>query len=138
MVSCREQTVCHVLDGDGLSRTVLQKLVAIDYTREMVILAVIQEREKELLVGVGQYAVMRDTHTAEIALAVRDECQGRGTGTELLDYLSQIARRQGLLGFTADVLGENRQVMSLIEKSGLDFHKEISDGVCYLKATFRE
>ncbi len=119
-----------------LPHEVLQKFVAIDYTRQMVILAVVREAERETVVGVGQYVVLEDTHRAEIALAVRDDWQGRGIGTELLNYLAQIARRQGLLGFTADVLGENQPVMRLAESSDLDVHKEITEGVCNLRADF--
>jgi acyl-CoA hydrolase/GNAT superfamily N-acetyltransferase len=121
-----------------LPHEVLQKMVAIDFTKQMVILAVVHEGEQEVVVGVGQYVVMGDTHTAEIALAVRDEYQGRGIGSELLAYLGQVARRQGLLGFTADVLGDNTPVMKVLEKSGFGLQKEISDGVAYLKATFRD
>lgn len=121
-----------------LPHEVLQKLVAIDYTREMVILAVVQEGEKDVVAGVGQYVVTAGAHTAEIALAVRDEYQGRGIGTELLSYLIQIAKRRGLLGLTADILGENRPVMSLLEKSGLDFQKQMSDGVYQMKSRFRD
>lgn len=119
-----------------LPHEVLQKFVAIDYTRQMVILAVVMEGEKEKVVGVGQYVVLEDTHRGEIALAVRDEWQRRGIGTELMDYLAQIAKRQGLLGFTADVLGDNRPVMRLAERSGLAMRKTISEGVCNLRADF--
>ena len=119
-----------------LPHEVLQKLVAIDYTREMVILAVVREGEKELVVGVGQYVVMEDTHVAEIALAVRDDHQGRGIGKELLDYLILTARRRGLLGFTADVLGENQPVMRLLEKSGLELRKQTAEGVIRVTAAF--
>jgi len=121
-----------------LPHEVLQKFTAIDYTKQMVILAVIQEGEKELVVGVGQYVVMEDAHTAEIALAVRDDYQQKGIGTLLLSYMQEIAKRQGLLGFTADVLGENKPVMKLVEKAGFDYRKEITDGVAYLKANFKE
>jgi acyl-CoA hydrolase/GNAT superfamily N-acetyltransferase len=121
-----------------LPHQVIQKFVAIDYTKEMVLLATIQEGGKELVVGVGQFVVMEETHTAEIALAVRDDHQKQGIGAELLAYLIHIARRQGLLGFTADVLGENEPIMKLINRSGLDVHKEVSDGVGYVKATFRD
>ncbi len=121
-----------------LPHEVLQRFTAIDYTRQMVILASIQQAEKEYVVGVGQYVVQEETHTAEIALAVRDDYQKRGIGALMLSYLSEIAKRQGLLGFTAEVLGENRPVMKLIEKAGFDFRKEITDGVCYLKADFKE
>jgi len=121
-----------------LPHELLQKMVAIDFTRQMIILATVTEGEKELLVGVGHYVVKEDTHTADMALAVRDDWQNRGIGTELLAYLSEIARRQGLLGFTADVLGENRPVIRLLDKAGLDVKKQISDGVFSITANFRE
>jgi len=121
-----------------LPHQVIQKFVAIDYTKQMVLLATIQDAGKELVVGVGQFVVMEETHTAEIALAVRDDHQKRGIGAELLAYLIHIARRQGLLGFTADVLGDNEPIMKLINRSGLDVLKEVSDGVGYVKATFRD
>jgi acyl-CoA hydrolase/GNAT superfamily N-acetyltransferase len=121
-----------------LPHEVLQKFVAIDYTHEMVILATVREGEMEKVVGVGQYVIMGDTHSAEIALAVRDDYQKQGIGTELLVHLEQVARRQGLLGFTAVVLGENRPVMKLLEGSGFDVHRSSSEGVTYLKATFRD
>jgi acyl-CoA hydrolase/GNAT superfamily N-acetyltransferase len=121
-----------------LPHEVLQKFTAIDYTKQMVILAVVEQGEKELVVGVGQYVIQEEEHTAEIALAVRDDWQRKGIGELLLNYMSEIAKRQGLLGFTADVLGENTPVLKLIEKAGFDFRKEICDGVCYLKANFKE
>ncbi len=121
-----------------LPHEVIQKFVAIDYTKQMVLLVTVQEGEREVVVGVGQFVVMEEKHTAEIALAVRDEYQKRGIGTELLQYLIQVARRQGLLGFTADILGENEPVLKLMAKSGLETHKEIHDGMGYVSATFRD
>ncbi|MHB8894287.1 MAG: GNAT family N-acetyltransferase [Candidatus Geothermincolia bacterium] len=121
-----------------LPHEVLQKLTAIDYTKQMVILATVQEGDRELVVGVGQYVIQEEEHTAELALAVRDDYQKKGIGSLLLAYMSEIARRQGLLGFTAEVLGDNAPVLKLVEKSGLDFRKEMCDGVCYLKTSFKE
>lgn len=121
-----------------LPHEVLQKFVAIDYTRQMVILAITREDGRETVVGVGQYVVLKDEHRAEIALAVRDEWQGRGIGTELVNSLSQIARRQGLLGFTASVLGENHPVMKMVERSGMEIHRQLSEGICTFRADFRD
>ncbi|MFX1513437.1 MAG: acetyl-CoA hydrolase/transferase family protein, partial [Promethearchaeota archaeon] len=46
----------------------LQEFVVIDYTKNMVILAVIKdEDEKETVVGIGQYGILPDTHIAEVA-----------------------------------------------------------------------
>ena len=47
----------------------LQDFVIIDYSREMVILAVFQQDEIEEVVGVGQYGIDEATHSAEVAFA---------------------------------------------------------------------
>ena len=116
----------------------LQDFVAVDYTRKMEILAVITEKEKETIVGLGQYELNPDMHTAEVALVVRDKCQGKGIGTELLSYLAYLARRQGLLGFTAEVLVENRSMIRLFEKLGFDTRKRREEGVYEMSMRFGE
>ena len=63
----------------------LQKFVVIDYTKEMVILAVVQKEDKEEICGMGQYFIDENTHTAEVAFVVRDDYQKQGIGAELLD-----------------------------------------------------
>jgi acyl-CoA hydrolase/GNAT superfamily N-acetyltransferase len=115
----------------------LQEFVVIDYSKEMVILAVIPRGEQELIVGIGQYSILESTNTADVALAVRDEYHNRGIGTELLQYLANLAKRQGLRGFTAEVLLENKQMLRVFEKSGFDMHKTLSSGVYELQMTFR-
>jgi acyl-CoA hydrolase/ribosomal protein S18 acetylase RimI-like enzyme len=115
----------------------LQEFVAIDYTQEMVILAVIQKEEKEVIVGVGQYGIGQDIHTAEVAFAVRDDYQNKGIGSELLSYLTLLAKKQGLLGFYAEVLAENRPMLHLFEKMGFDIKKRREEGVYELEMTFR-
>ena len=115
----------------------LQGFVAIDYTQEMVILAVIQKEEKEVIVGVGQFGIYQTLHTAEVAFAVRDDYQNKGIGTELLSYLTLLAKKQGLLGFYAEVLAENRPMLHLFEKMGFDIKKRREEGVYELEMAFR-
>jgi len=111
--------------------------VVIDYKREMVILAVI-DNERQILAGIGQYGIDESSHVAEVAVVVRDDMQGRGIGTELLAYLTMLAKRQGLLGFTAEVLVENKPMMHLFERGGFDIEKHRDEGVYDLKLAFRE
>ena len=59
----------------------LQEFVVIDHTREMLILACVKEGELEKIVGMGQYFINENDHTAEIALVIRDDYQGKGIGT---------------------------------------------------------
>jgi acyl-CoA hydrolase/GNAT superfamily N-acetyltransferase len=116
----------------------LQEFVIIDYTREITILALTGEVDNPFLVGVGQYGVDEATHTAEVAFAVRDDYQNRGIGTELLSYLTYLAKREGLLGFTAEVLVDNRPMLHVFEKGGFDIRRKTEAGVYDLQMTFRE
>ena len=61
-----------------------------------------------------------------------------GISTELLGYLTVLAKKQGLLGFTAEVLLENRAMMTVFEKAGFDLEKKSIQGVYELKMAFRE
>lgn len=115
----------------------LQEMVVIDYTKELVILAVVEQNEKEVVVGVGQYGIQEYQHWAEVAFAVRDDYQYKGIGQILLSYLTQIAKRNGLLGFTAEVLVENKPMLHLFEKMGFNIEKRSSAGVYELKMEFR-
>jgi len=115
----------------------LQELVVIDYTKKMSILALIRQDRKEVIVGMGQYVVIEATHTADIAFMVRDDHQNRGIGTELLHYLTYLAKRQGLLGFTAAVISENEPMLHVFEKLGADIETTVDTGVLELKMTFR-
>ena len=115
----------------------LQEYVVIDYTKEIAILAVVQDGEKEDIAGLGQYNIDEAAHTADIAFVVKDEYQNKGIGTELLAYLTQLAKRQGLLGFTAEVLVENQPMLHLFEKL-LDVKKTVDSGVWDLDMPFRD
>ena len=116
----------------------LQDFVVIDFTKEMVILAMLPGEEKDILAGVGQYSINEGTHHAEVAFVVKDEHQNQGIGTELLAYLTQLARRQGLHGFTAEVLAENKPMMHVFEQAGFDIERSVSSGVYELTMSFRD
>jgi acyl-CoA hydrolase/GNAT superfamily N-acetyltransferase len=96
----------------------LQEFVIIDYTQELVILATVGKEENEEVVGIGQYGIGQDIHSAEVAFAVRDSEQSKGIGTELLNYLIFLGKRSGLLAFDAEVLYENKPMLSIFEKAG--------------------
>jgi acyl-CoA hydrolase/GNAT superfamily N-acetyltransferase len=118
----------------------LQEFVVIDYTKELVILVVkvIEHGEREEIVGVGQYGIDESTHTAEVAFVVRDEYQKQGVGTEMLNYLTFLARKQGLLGFTAEVLVENKPMLHLFEKMGFTIDIRPAGRTYELRMMFKE
>ncbi|MEJ2724106.1 MAG: GNAT family N-acetyltransferase [Deltaproteobacteria bacterium] len=114
----------------------LQDHIIIDYTKQMAILATVNPEEKEEIVGLGQYGVIESTHMAEVAFAVKDAYQNRGIGTELLSYLTYLAQKQGLFGFMAEVLMENRPMLHVFEKTGLNIEKRAEGGIYELTIHF--
>ncbi|MBN2017333.1 MAG: GNAT family N-acetyltransferase, partial [Candidatus Cloacimonetes bacterium] len=114
----------------------LQPLVVIDYTKQMTILAVVDRRYHENIVGIGQYIMEESTHTAEVAFAVRDEYQNRGVAMELAAYLVYLVNREGLLGVTADVLPENEVMLHVFEKMGFSIRRRTKEGVSKAKLMF--
>lgn len=98
----------------------LQEFVTVNYSRDLVILAVVMLNEREVVVGVGQYSVNEDMHTADFAFVVRDDYQNKGVGREIHTYMKTLARRKGLLGFTAEVLEDNAITFNLLKKMGYE------------------
>lgn len=71
--------------------------------------------------GIGIARYVREapgSPTAEAAVAVADEWQGRGVGGALLEHLRARAREAGVREFTASLLTTNRAMLSLFERLG--------------------
>ena len=69
--------------------------------------------------GVARYVRSRDDPSeAEFAVAVADDWQGRGLGTELLRRLAARAREEEIAWFTGLVLGENRSMLHVLRALG--------------------
>ena len=116
----------------------IQEMVVIDYTKEMAIAAIVGEEENQKIIGIGRYYIDESRHFAEAAFAVRDDYQKNGIATELLSYLTYLAKRQGLLGFTADVLADNKPMLHVFEKGGFDMAKTVSAGIYEMKMAFKD
>jgi ribosomal protein S18 acetylase RimI-like enzyme len=114
----------------------LQSLVVIDYTKEMVILAVVPHNEKDLVVGMAQYTINDTDDTADVGFVVRDDYQDKGIGSLLLNHITDQAKKCGLRGFTAAVLVENLTMIRLFEKMGFDIKKKADKGLYELKMSF--
>ena len=119
----------------------LPDLAMVDYERAMAIAAIAikdEMPEKEEFIGVGRYHTNPGQQTAVIAFAVRDDYQGQGIGQVLLSYLTDLARRQGLLGFTAAVLAGNKPILRILEQGGFEIKKQPLEGIVMLNLMFRK
>jgi acyl-CoA synthetase (NDP forming)/GNAT superfamily N-acetyltransferase len=88
-------------------------------------LALVAEVRGEL-VGLGTAEPMNET-TCEVAFLVADETRGQGVGTLLLEHLAGLARDRGFTHLEADVLTENRAMLTVFKESGLSLTRA-SDG----------
>ncbi len=120
----------------SLSVSKAQHLCNVGYENEMVGMAVIGEREQEVIVGSVCYFVDLKTNFADVGYMIRPEWQGCGLGLVLQEWIIRYARAKGLLGFTADVLHENKKMLTVFEKSGCLIQKNVTPSTIEVKIIF--
>lgn len=106
-----------------LTPAMLVRFTQIDYDREMAFVAVREEGEREIEIGVARYITSPDARTCEFAIVVADAWQGKGLGRRMLERLVEVARWRGLRTMVGHVLGGNQAMLGLCKKLGF----EISD-----------
>jgi len=102
-----------------LSLPMLAQFTQIDYSREMALIALTEEQDKEIEVGVTRYNINPDGESCEFALVVADQIRGKGLGRILMIALMDIARSKGLKVIEGEVLSNNVGMLKLMER--LDF-----------------
>jgi acetyl coenzyme A synthetase (ADP forming)-like protein len=90
--------------------------------RHFALLAEIGDR----IVAVADYYGAIDG-VAEVAFTVRDDEQGRGLGTLLLDHLAEVASGRGIRFFTAQVLARNAPMRSVFRDAGFELTSSPTD-----------
>jgi RimJ/RimL family protein N-acetyltransferase len=99
-----------------LSESQLRYLTEVDHHDHEALIAF--DRESGLGVGVGRYVRLDDGPSAEAAVTVVDEWQGRGLGTALCRLLAARAREEGIERFTALLLATNDQMHDVLASLG--------------------
>jgi len=67
----------------------------------------------------------------ELGIFVRDDCQGMGIGTKLMDRLIKMAKKEGIKKVRLTVLADNYRAIRLYEKFGFKKIKIIRGGDVY-------
>jgi acetyltransferase len=110
-----------------LSEAMLNRFTQIDYDREMALIAIVCENEKETEIGVARYVVNTDNTSCEFAVAVADAWQNRGVGTALILGLAAAARARGLLTMEGIVVARNSRMLGLMNALGFSIRAEAGD-----------
>ena len=119
-----------------ISREQVQNFVYIDHRTEVAIVGTLPEAFGEDIIAVGRYYLDPKTNRAEVAFLVDDPWQRRGIGSFLLKHLITTAKRNGIAGFTAEVLRDNKLMHSVFQHSGTKVTCQLKEDVYFFELDF--
>mgnify|MGYP000232919513 CR=1 FL=1 len=100
----------------NFSHEVVQRQWAsVDYKKNMSLIGLIQKEGHQEIMAIGSYA-KEEEDRAEVAFVVREDFQGSGIATYLLEQLEKIAKENNYSGFTASVLKENTPMIHVFKR----------------------
>jgi len=120
----RESGYQRLMSARRLSRAEIERLVRIDGECEAALIATTTLAGRERLVGVARFVREQCGETAEIALVVADDWQGRGLGRRLMHGLIAAARRRGVRRLVGTTLSENIAMLALARTLGFETARE--------------
>ncbi len=89
---------------------------SVDYRKNMSIIGLVQHGGHKEIVAIGSYA-QESEDRAEVAFVVREDFQGMGIASYLLNVLAKIAKENHYNSFCATVLRENAAMIRVFKKS---------------------
>jgi acetyltransferase len=111
-----------------LSHSMLIHFTQIDYSREMALIAVTEIQGREVEVGVARYAINPDGESCDFALVIADNMHGKGLGQKLMSEIMEVARSKGLKVIEGEVLKDNVDMLSLMDRLGFEVVTSTEDG----------
>lgn len=111
-----------------LTEKELHRFTTVDH-QDRVSLVVLLDEE---IIGVGGYDRIEGTAEAEVSFHISDTHQGRGLGSILLEHLAAAGREHGIEEFSAEVLPENRKMLTVFSEAGYEVQRKFEDGVVLL------
>jgi acyl-CoA synthetase (NDP forming)/GNAT superfamily N-acetyltransferase len=107
-----------------LSQTDVKRFTNVDYNDRVALILTVGAN----MVAIGRYDRIDDSD-AEVAFLVEDSQQGKGCGQLLLEHLAEAARERGIQRFVAEVLPQNRRMVSVFADAGYQVSREYEDGM---------
>jgi acetyl coenzyme A synthetase (ADP forming)-like protein len=108
------------------------RFCSVDYHDTFAFVAEVLREPRRDIVAIARYYRLPERHSAEVALVIEDDYQGRGLGTGLLEQLADVARQNGIDSFEADVIAENEQMMNVFKDYGFHVVSELQAGVYHV------
>ncbi|MBV6271847.1 bifunctional acetate--CoA ligase family protein/GNAT family N-acetyltransferase [Alcaligenaceae bacterium CGII-47] len=100
-----------------LPQSELARVTQIDYSREMTLVAVIQnESGNEDILGEMRLVIDPDNQQADLGIAISTALQSKGLGSKLLSKAIRYCRERGTARIAGTVLAENSRMLGLARK----------------------
>jgi acyl-CoA hydrolase/GNAT superfamily N-acetyltransferase len=87
----------------------------VDYRRNMFLIGMVQKKRHQEIIAIGTYMDLGNGR-AELAFVTREDFQGAGIASYLLQKLEKIAIGNGFIGFDATTLYENSSMIHVFTK----------------------
>ena len=116
----------------------MQEYVNVDYRRTMSVVGVVEESGMEKIIAEARYVRRKDRPYADTAFVVDEAYQGRGLASFLFRLLLSKACEEGIEGFSADVLADNKAMLKVYERSPYPVKSILEGGVYELTIPFKD
>nr|WP_235916196.1 bifunctional GNAT family N-acetyltransferase/acetate--CoA ligase family protein [Spelaeibacter cavernicola] len=114
----------------------------VDHRNRVALVAVLGDQ----IIAIGLYERLSDAggnavepddaapgRSAEVAFVVADDHQGRGLGSILLEHLAGAAAENGIEVFVAEVLTQNRGMLTVFKEAGYQIRRTMDGSVLHLE-----
>ncbi|HYL53480.1 MAG TPA: GNAT family N-acetyltransferase [Acidimicrobiia bacterium] len=106
----------------------LERLTNVDYDARFALVA----QFGDALLAIARYDRVGPDE-AEVAFTVRDDQQGRGLGTLMLEHLAVVARAHGIHTFSADTLPNNTRMLNVFRDAGWTAERRFVEGTVHVR-----
>jgi len=125
----------------GLSDADLKTATEIDFENVVAFVVTVGEKANETIIGGGRYIVLKRSealYSAELAFTVEEDYHGQGIASLILKHLIHVARDKGLTQFEAEVLSENKAMLTVFSRSGLPMAIKSDAGSLHVTLSLKE
>ena len=107
----------------------VQRMVNIDYDRELTLFGLVGEVDAERIIAIARYLLKEENLEGEIDFAVHPDFGKKGIASFLVHHLMRIARRKKIRTLVAYSTLGNEKVLGVFQRSGYLMETSFSRGV---------
>lgn len=118
-----------------LTEAGLNRIMTVDPQCEVALLVTTHSGADEIVIGSARYVASDasgEKRSAELAFMVEEDYQGLGIARRLMARMTEIARSHDITAFEADVLAENKGMLTVFARSGLPMQQRREGGVVHV------